>query len=114
MTEADREPERRPCVRGRSSRILTVPNVITFVRLACLPLYLVISVRPGRAVRGGRCCSAVLGATDWVDGYVARHFHQVSTLGKVLDPVADRLLFFVGVGGILVDGPVPRCGSAGW
>ena len=47
-----------------------------------------------------------LGATDWVDGYVARRFHQVSDLGKVLDPVADRLLFFVGVGGImLVDPP---------
>ena len=41
---------------------------------------------------------AALGATDWVDGYIARHFDQVSELGKVLDPVADRLLFFVGVG----------------
>ena len=39
----------------------------------------------------------MLGATDWVDGYVARHFHQVSTSGKVLDPVADRLL--LGAGG---------------
>ena len=35
---------------------------------------------------------AVLGATDWVDGFVARRYHQVSTLGKVLDPVADRVL----------------------
>ena len=46
----------------------------------------------------------MLGATDWVDGYVARHFHQVSDLGKILDPIADRLLFFVGVGGIIVLG----------
>jgi cardiolipin synthase len=48
-----------------------------------------------------------LGATDFVDGYVARHFHQTSNLGKVLDPVADRLLLFVGIGAILYDGTVP-------
>src|SRR6185503_5008226 len=48
-----------------------------------------------------------LGATDFVDGYIARHFHQTSKLGKVLDPVADRLLLFVGIGAILYDGTVP-------
>jgi len=50
---------------------------------------------------------AILGITDWVDGYLARHLNQVSELGKILDPVADRLLFFVGAGGILIDGSVP-------
>src|SRR5688572_10837974 len=50
---------------------------------------------------------AVLGITDFLDGYIARHFNQVSDIGKVLDPVADRLLFFVGVGAILIDGSVP-------
>ena len=50
---------------------------------------------------------AVLGVTDFVDGYVARRFDQVSDLGKVLDPTADRLLFIVGVGGIMIDGAAP-------
>ena len=49
----------------------------------------------------------MLGATDWVDGYVARRFHQVSTLGKVLDPVADRLLVVTAVISIMVYGAVP-------
>ena len=47
---------------------------------------------------------AVLGSTDWVDGYIARHYDQGSELGKVLDPTADRLLFLVGVIAMLVDG----------
>jgi cardiolipin synthase (CMP-forming) len=85
------------------SAILTVPNLITLVRLACLPLYLYLLF--GRDNRGAAAVLlAALGATDWVDGYVARHFHQVSNLGKILDPIADRLLFFVGVGGIIVVG----------
>jgi cardiolipin synthase (CMP-forming) len=50
---------------------------------------------------------AGLGITDWIDGYIARHFHQTSELGKVFDPVTDRLLFFIGGGGILIDGSVP-------
>ncbi len=92
-------------VTGRD-RILTLPNVITLVRLACLPLFLYLLF--GRENRAAAAwLLAALGATDWVDGYLARHMHQVSTLGKVLDPVADRLLFFVGAGGILIDGSVP-------
>ena len=83
-----------------------MPNVISVVRLACLPLFLwLLFGRDNRAAAAALL--AVLGATDWIDGYIARHWNQVSDLGKILDPVADRLLFFVGVGGILVDGAVP-------
>ena len=89
-----------------TSRILTIPNVISIVRLACLPLFLwLLFGRDNRAAAAALL--AILGTTDWIDGYIARHFNQVSDLGKILDPVADRLLFFVGVGGILVDGSVP-------
>jgi len=88
------------------SRILTLPNLITLIRLSCLPLFLwlLFGVEDRAAAAW---LLAALGATDWVDGYLARHMHQVSEVGKVLDPVADRLLFFVGGGAILIDGAVP-------
>jgi cardiolipin synthase len=87
-------------------RVLTVPNVITLARLACLPVFLwLLFGRDNRAAAA--MLLAVLGTTDFVDGYIARHFNQISTLGKVLDPVADRLLFIVGGGAILIDGSIP-------
>ncbi|MFZ6002638.1 MAG: CDP-alcohol phosphatidyltransferase family protein [Actinomycetota bacterium] len=87
-------------------RILTIPNVITVVRLCLLPVFLwLLFGREDRATAAWLL--AALGTTDFFDGYIARHFNQVSNLGKILDPVADRLLFFVGVGGIAVDGSVP-------
>ena len=86
--------------------MLTVPNVVSVVRLLCVPLFLYLLFG-----RGDRAAAAyllgALGATDWLDGYVARHFNQVSTVGKVLDPAADRILLGVGVIAILVDGSVP-------
>jgi cardiolipin synthase (CMP-forming) len=89
-----------------TDRILTVPNVITLIRLALLPVFLwLLFAQENRAAAAGLL--AALGATDFLDGYIARHFNQVSELGKILDPVADRLLFFVAVGGILIDGAVP-------
>ncbi|HVA74855.1 MAG TPA: CDP-alcohol phosphatidyltransferase family protein [Acidimicrobiales bacterium] len=89
-------------------RILTVPNLITLVRLLCIPVFVLLLLRPHHAgwypaalLLGG------LGVSDGVDGYVARHFNQISTLGKVLDPVADRLLLGVGAVSIIAVGAVP-------
>ena len=75
--------------------VLTVPNLITLVRLACLPWYVAL-VADGRVFAAGWLLG-VLGSTDWVDGWVARRFDQVSEFGKVIDPVADRMVFLVGV-----------------
>lgn len=87
-------------------RILTVPNAITVVRLCLMPVFLWLLF--GKEDRASAAwLLAGLGITDFLDGWIARHFDQVSNLGKILDPVADRLLFILGVGGIVIDGSVP-------
>ena len=87
-------------------RVLTVPNAITLVRLACIPLFLWLLFGTSRQTDAA-VLLAVLGATDWVDGFVARRYGQVSTVGKVLDPVADRVLVVTAVIAIIVYGAVP-------
>ena len=86
--------------------MLTVPNLLSVGRLACIPVFLWLLF--GRDNRfGAALLLAVLGLTDWVDGTIARRFNQVSELGKILDPTADRLLLGVAIVAILVDGSVP-------
>ena len=88
-------------------RLLTVPNLISIVRLCCIPIFLwLLFGRDSRA--GAAWLLGMIGATDWVDGYIARRFNQVSEFGKMLDPTADRLLFIVGIGAIIIDGSAPR------
>lgn len=87
-------------------RVLTVPNVITLVRLLCIPLFLWLLFGQ-REQTAAAILLGLLGATDWVDGYVARRYNQVSTIGKVLDPTADRLLVGTAVISVLVYGAAP-------
>jgi cardiolipin synthase len=87
-------------------RIFTVPNVITMVRLLCIPLFLYMLFGKHWQTASA-VLLAVLGATDWVDGYVARRYHQVSTFGKVLDPTADCVLVGTAVIAVMVYGAVP-------
>lgn len=86
--------------------ILTWPNLVTTIRLLCIPLFLWLLF--GREHRAAAAwLLAALGSTDWVDGWLARRFDQVSEVGKVLDPTVDRLLFLVAVPALLIDGSVP-------
>src|SRR5438105_3137712 len=91
---------------ARVDRVLTIPNGVTAARLAAIPVFLWLLFGVHNRVAAAALL-AVLGATDWVDGWLARRLGQVSTLGKVLDPVADRVLLGVGVVAIMVDGSVP-------
>ena len=86
--------------------IFTVPNLITLLRLFCLPifLWLLFSLKDRGAAAwllGG------LGATDWVDGWIARRFNQKSDFGAIFDPTVDRGLFIVAVIAILIDQSMP-------
>ena len=87
-------------------RILTIPNIITAVRLSLMPVFVYLLFAEDERFWAGWLLFAI-GSTDWLDGFLARRLGQVSTVGKVLDPVADRLLFFVGGISILIDGSVP-------
>jgi cardiolipin synthase (CMP-forming) len=88
--------------------ILTLPNAVTIVRLLCVPVFLWLLFSHHHHGRyHAALLLAAMGATDWVDGYAARHLHQVSTLGKILDPTADRILLGTAVLAILIDGSVP-------
>ncbi len=87
-------------------RIFTIPNALSIGRLLCVPVFLWLLFGKDDPLSAALLL-AVLGITDCVDGYIARHFNQVSELGKVLDPVADRILLIVGMVAILVHGTVP-------
>jgi cardiolipin synthase len=87
-------------------RVWTLPNAVTAVRLLCIPLFVWLLFGAGDQGPAA-ILLAVLGATDWVDGFLARRLGQVSTLGKVLDPLADRILVGTGVIAIVIHGAVP-------
>jgi cardiolipin synthase len=86
-----------------TGRILTLPNLVTVLRLACIPLFLWLLLGSNHTAEAAWLLAA-LGATDWIDGYLARHLHQGSELGKILDPTADRLLLVAATVGIVAYG----------
>jgi cardiolipin synthase (CMP-forming) len=71
-------------------RIATVPNLLSLIRILLIPAFVALLLHHGTEEAGLLLLGAVV-ATDWVDGYIARRTGQVSNLGKLLDPVADRL-----------------------
>ena len=89
-----------------STKILTVANVITFCRLALTLVFLVLFIRHEHRV-AALACYAVAAVTDFLDGQIARRTQTVSWLGKIMDPVMDRVLLFTGVLGLLFNGELP-------
>jgi cardiolipin synthase len=89
-----------------SSAIVTVPNLLSFTRILLIPVFVGLIVHEGTEL-AGMLLFAGVASTDWVDGYVARRTNQVSELGKLLDPVADRLAIAAGLVAVIVRGALP-------
>ncbi len=73
-----------------TAKIFTIPNLLSLFRLCLIPLTVWLYCSEQNDVWAG-CILILSGLTDIVDGFIARHFHMTSDLGKVLDPIADKL-----------------------
>ncbi len=84
---------------------LTIPNLLSFLRLALVPvfLFLVLSEQNGPAL----ITLVIASATDYLDGWIARKFNQQTRLGQLLDPAADRLYILATLVGLAVTNTIP-------
>ncbi len=76
--------------------ILTIPNLLSLFRLILIPVYVIIylNAQEGTDYFLAATILAVSCLTDLIDGKIARHFNMISTLGKILDPLADKITQF--------------------
>lgn len=91
-----------------SHAIFTIANVITFCRLLLTIVFLVLFIQRDASTRTiALICYAVAACTDFLDGQVARRTQTVSWLGKIMDPIMDRVLLFTGVLGLMIAQELP-------
>jgi len=92
--------------RGANALIFTIPNLISALRLVGVGIFAWLAFTRNEAAAAGWLL-LLIGWTDWIDGYLARRLNQVSELGKVLDPLADRLAIATAVIGGMFVGVIP-------
>lgn len=90
----------------QTDRVLTLPNALTVVRLMAIPLFLWLALVPRDDVAAALVL-AVGGITDFLDGMLARRWNQITRVGQLLDPIADRLSTLAVMVVFLVRGVVP-------
>ncbi len=90
----------------QSDRIFTVPNILSFLRLLGVPLFLWLILVP-QADWWAFAVLAFAGVSDYLDGYLARRWHQITRIGQLLDPLADRLYILATLIGLLLRDIIP-------
>lgn len=84
------------CIKNWKKEIFTIPNILSLFRLALIPVYVLIYLNAKEPshyfISAGILAVSCL--TDLIDGKIARKFNMISTLGKILDPLADKLTQF--------------------
>ena len=87
------------------AELRTIPNILSLLRLALVPvfLYLILADYPLLAF----LVLALASFTDWLDGFLARKLNQVTRIGALLDPAADRLYIFATLIGLAITGAIP-------
>lgn len=111
VTSPDPSPTPSESVRERieairAERTWTIPNVLSLLRLAGVPLFLWLLLGPHHD-RLALLVLVLAGISDWLDGKLARWLNQYSKLGELLDPAADRLYIFATLAAFLIRGIVP-------
>jgi cardiolipin synthase len=89
-----------------ADRVLTIPNLISVLRLLGVPLFLWLLLGP-KADAWALVVLMLSGISDWADGVLARKLNQMSSLGALLDPAADRLYILATLVGLVLRGILP-------
>jgi len=95
-------------------KILNIPNILAFIRLLLAPIMFMLLVNQDAEIFEGVHPSwlnyfagfifVLASATDFFDGYIARTFNQITVMGQILDPLADKMLTLAGFLGLMIQG----------
>lgn len=85
-----------------SDAVLTIPNLVSALRLTLVPVFVWLFLIDSDALALGLLF--IVGSSDWVDGYLARRLHQISRLGQILDPIADRIAIVAALVVLVIEG----------
>lgn len=87
---------------------MSIPNLLSLIRLVLVPVFAVVFFRPWPDAHFWAAVIYLAAfLTDIADGWIARHFNQITKLGRILDPLADKLMTFTVIICITADGIIP-------